>query len=308
MYECSVDRDLGDNLIGMALTIGILASFLPQMATLIWMKSVRGLSVMSWTINYLSNMCTFVNVSTLQWDNYVCCIHLDSFSCLQILLPQIQLAVPWICTFIVFTLYLIYSGNSYNHDLSAHNSFFSAVPLPPSSTESPAMPTWSVYTILDFLFASRGHKYVAELFILSFVITAASFGGALLVIYYAPSGVVATFAYAYGIIAAVALFIQGLPQIYTTYKTKEAGSLSVATLALQAPGALVVVYFQGFVNPNGNWTTWLPYMVTSCQQSVLIGQCTYYWFKRRASIKGTPVTRETTPLLQGDDQHDQVIY
>jgi uncharacterized protein with PQ loop repeat len=83
-----------------------------------------------------------------------------------------------------------------------------------------------------------------------------------------------------GIISAISVVIQWSPQLYTTWKEGEAGSLSIPMLLMQLPGSLSTVYFQAFLD-KGDITTWGPYMVTAVQQSILIMMCLIFWCKRK---------------------------
>jgi len=57
---------VGDEVIGWILSIGVILSFIPQIVTLVQRRSPDGLSVVSWTFNYVSNFSTFLNVVLLQ--------------------------------------------------------------------------------------------------------------------------------------------------------------------------------------------------------------------------------------------------
>ncbi len=46
-------------------------------------------------------------------------------------------------------------------------------------------------------------------------------------------------------------------------------------LIIQAPGAILVIYFQAILNKE-DFTTWSPYVVTLIEQVILIVQCLYY--------------------------------
>lgn len=90
------------------------------------------------------------------------------------------------------------------------------------------------------------------------------------------------YADALGIAASVLVAIVWLPQIYTTLRERSPGSLSIEMLLLQAPGSVLVVIFQAVLaNPPLPWSTWLPYIITSLEQFLLIGLWLFFTFSTR---------------------------
>lgn len=65
--------------------------------------------------------------------------------------------------------------------------------------------------------------------------------------------------YVMGILGTLTIIAQWIPQMYTTYKTKGPGSLSVITLVINAPGSFLNVILQFSANPAGV-SVWLPYL------------------------------------------------
>jgi uncharacterized protein with PQ loop repeat len=103
-----------------------------------------------------------------------------------------------------------------------------------------------------------------------------------------------------GIISAIVVVVQWSPQLYTTWKEGEAGSLSIPMLLIQLPGSLSTVYFQAFLD-RGDVTTWGPYMVTAIQQSILIVMCLVFWCKRKrfvAQLSTLPLSSSFTCLMR----------
>lgn len=262
---CPVDNSVSDQVLGWIITIGTAASFIPQMHSLVARKSTDGLSGVSWTMNYISNFGTALNVFLLRWHITMCCSQLDAHDCVSNLLPVLQLVVPCICVYIIYLLLAKY-----------------CVSTRPSNEDVPLLDNQRsrIDRLVDLLFVNNA--FVIPLLVVSTIVTALSVGISVLLIYLYgdQSKIVTSFAQAWGIIALVLLVIQYIPQIYTTHVKKEAGSLSVATLLVQAPGALAVVYFQAIMN-HGDWTTWSPYLCTAIQQSILIVQCVVYYCQKR---------------------------
>lgn len=89
-----------------------------------------------------------------------------------------------------------------------------------------------------------------------------------------------------GLAGTACVIVQWTPQIWTTWKLKAVGSLSLLMLLIQLPGTLIVIYFQGFVN-SAHWSTVLPYIVTAIQFFILIALCLFFlardWWQMRAA-------------------------
>ncbi|ELR14976.1 PQ loop repeat-containing protein [Acanthamoeba castellanii str. Neff] len=85
-----------------------------------------------------------------------------------------------------------------------------------------------------------------------------------------------------GILATAVTFIQWSPQIWKTWKLKAVGAFSILTLAIQAPGTMVVVYFLLFV--------------ASEDQLVLLALLLYFefWYSRRHGKKAVALSEEET--------------
>jgi hypothetical protein len=58
-----------------------------------------------------------------------------------------------------------------------------------------------------------------------------------------------------------------------TYRAKLVGALSLGTMTIQCPGA--VIFILALAGREGvNWTSWLPYAVTAGMQgALLVSQC-----------------------------------
>ncbi|KAN0036910.1 hypothetical protein ACTFIV_002233 [Dictyostelium citrinum] len=101
--------------------------------------------------------------------------------------------------------------------------------------------------------------------------------------YGSKSTVLQHYCFACGIFALILVFLQWIPQIYTTWVTDEIGSLSLVSVCIQAPGSFLVVYFQ--IEAKQDWSTWVPYLATGIQMIVLICICVYYLIRDRKKNK-----------------------
>lgn len=87
----------------------------------------------------------------------------------------------------------------------------------------------------------------------------------------------------YGTVSGFLVMAQYIPQMITTIKLKDKGSLSVLMLAIQAPGGYISAMFMKF-GQNEHWTTWISYLVAATDQAILLFICLYFMWKKR---KGT---------------------
>jgi uncharacterized protein with PQ loop repeat len=71
-----------------------------------------------------------------------------------------------------------------------------------------------------------------------------------------------------GILSAIFSSIVWIPQIIKLLRTREQGNLSLLMFIMQTPGNAVIILFQ--VLYRQNWTTWITYVITLAEQSVIV--------------------------------------
>ena len=86
----------------------------------------------------------------------------------------------------------------------------------------------------------------------------------------------------FGIIAMFICIFQYFPQIITTCRLKNHGSLSILMLAIQFPGGFLNAFFMCF-GQHEHWTSWLSTMAAAAQQMILFLICIF--FKCRNKMK-----------------------
>lgn len=107
---------------------------------------------------------------------------------------------------------------------------------------------------------------------------------------------------AIGIISAIIVVLQWSPQIFTTWTMGEAGSLSIVMLALLLPGCLTTVFFQAVLD-RSDFTTWVPYLITSFQITVLIIMCLVFWCKKKQGFD-----YESLDILLSENETHEYTY
>lgn len=111
-----------------------------------------------------------------------------------------------------------------------------------------------------------------------------------------------------GIFSTVLATIQYLPQIYTTFKLKRVGSLSIPMMCIQTPGSFVWAASLAARLGKSGWSVWGLYMVTGCLQGTLLFMGSYFEIMHRKREKQELLKRvsqangsnEQTPLLRPD--------
>jgi hypothetical protein len=84
-----------------------------------------------------------------------------------------------------------------------------------------------------------------------------------------------------------------LPQMWTTCKLRDGGSLSLLMLEIQAPADLANSLYM-WLGTGDHWTTWLTVLVNSGEEFTLLGTCLVFRFlasrrrnKEEAALRGT---------------------
>jgi hypothetical protein len=113
-----------------------------------------------------------------------------------------------------------------------------------------------------------------------------------------------------GLLGTLLAAIQYLPQIWTTWKLQEVGSLSVPMMCIQTPGSFVFASSLAVRLGPGGWSAWGLFILTGCLQGCLLAMSLgFLWRERQAKKKGiangngivsTEDDHEETPLLRDD--------
>mmetsp|Transcript_3617 Transcript_3617/g.4003 ORF Transcript_3617/g.4003 Transcript_3617/m.4003 type:complete len:300 (-) Transcript_3617:246-1145(-) len=257
--------------VGILLTVGILASFVPQYISILLAKSSEGLNYFVYALGFLSGITGLINVTMLKWESHVMCcnyLSLDAGQCLYLNLPITQLAPGPLGTFVAYVFVLHY------------------FPFEPSKT------------------ATRKQKkrsFLIGTIVLAALVALLFFVSGLAALLYYVAGVrsdhMITYARICGIISAIAVLIMWLPQLWTTFRSREIGTLSIPMLLLQIPGAFLIVYFQA-VQSKSDITTWGPYVIQGIEQSLLLAMCIVYWIRdRRRGKRKRQAEEEASALL-----------
>lgn len=79
-----------------------------------------------------------------------------------------------------------------------------------------------------------------------------------------------------GVMAAVLAGIQYIPQIWTTYKLKHAGSLSILMMTIQTPGGFLFAASLAARLGWAGWSSWGVYVLTAIMQGIVLSMAIRY--------------------------------
>jgi uncharacterized protein with PQ loop repeat len=103
-------------------------------------------------------------------------------------------------------------------------------------------------------------------------------------------------------LAATALAVtQYLPQLWTTYRLKSVGSLSIATMCIQTPGSYVWAASLAYRLGWQGWSIWGLYCVTGTLQGMILTLGITYELRERRERKRSRVDGEEQGTRGNED-------
>ncbi|OQE94664.1 hypothetical protein PENNAL_c0003G09498 [Penicillium nalgiovense] len=230
--------------------LGILCSYLPQHIRIISRRSSFGISPYFILLGVTSGTSAFANIlvfpSTAQ--DVACCQEISGIACFAGLLGVFQVAMQWLCFFSILLLFVIYFPRA-----TSPTDPVSTV----SSTNGPTYRTALAITGICLL-----HALVTIIISVAFELR--------------QPAAVAAWANFLGVLAAVLASIQYFPQIYTTFRLRCVGSLSIPMMCIQTPGSLVWAGSLAARKGWSGWSIWGVLVVTACLQGTLLVMAIYF--------------------------------
>ncbi|KAF1927884.1 uncharacterized protein M421DRAFT_421080 [Didymella exigua CBS 183.55] len=265
------------------IVVGILVSYLPQHYKIIQRRSSRGLSPLFVLLGTVSGTASMANILTLPEStaDMACCKDIGRFPCAAALLGMAQIGVQWSCFFFIMLLFLI---------------FFPRPAIPGIDHDADAaadadMPTWKEAVLV--LAVSLAFFVVALV-------------GSVVFVYALPDHVRA-WANLLGLLATGLAAVQYIPQIMTTWRLQEPGSLSVLMMCIQTPGSFVFAASLYARLGRRGWSAWGLFIFTGCLQGCLLAMSLSFLWRDRKEQKrlddeaAANRSSERTPLLVAED-------
>ncbi|KAI0199159.1 ATP synthase F0 [Astrocystis sublimbata] len=250
--RCDLLREGGftNFFISILILLGIALSYATQHYRIISRGSSEGISPYFVLLGVTSANAQFGNILSLPASraDVACCKEVSPFECVAGLLGIAQIGTQWVCFAIILVLFLVFFRRD---DADLGNEELEL---------DPDRPSWRTALTVGGICLIHG---------LVVVILSAAFA------FGAPRHL-AAWANALGIMAAVLAAIQYIPQIWTTYKMKQAGSLSILMMTIQTPGGLLFAASLAARLGWAGWSSWGVYVLTAFMQGIVLTMAIRY--------------------------------
>lgn len=239
-------------LVSLWLFVGTIVSNSPQIYKIIKRRSSEGLSTLSVASQMLYRFSVVLNIVCLQSTDFIALIQFDQPVAIHRLMTFIINLEVWLIWLPVGFLMDVFPGVKTRFNWDRLSNFLLPV----------------IFLIYFSIFLVIGGFYGFE------------------------SSPVKDCAYLLGAQNDLLVIFQYLPQIYTTFKNKQSGSLSILTLALQAPGSFLDASFLAF-GQTADWSTYCPIALTGVFQTILTIMAIYYDRKKAKNLGFSVIPEET---------------
>jgi uncharacterized protein with PQ loop repeat len=249
--------------------VGTIISNVPQQYRILRKWSAEGISSYFLLTGIVSATSGLANITILSLDIFDCCHsgQIDQYECSSAVMGVAVYGVQWLVFFVMYVSTVHFSQvhiyivlpSTYHRPLTKRSLLFWSIVLPTTKWQHPEKPH---ATVRDMILTNA--LWLAHL-ILTFVLFA-------LLYHFARRTSLITYADALGIISAIVAALQYAPQIWTTYRLKHIGSISIPWLIIQTPGGLASMAAL-IGRPGTDWTTWLSGVGTFLGQAVLLVVC-----------------------------------
>ncbi|KAK4098339.1 hypothetical protein N658DRAFT_432214 [Parathielavia hyrcaniae] len=277
--RCEELRDLSmvNLIVSIVIVIGMLISYLPQHARIIKRRTSEGISPYFVLLGTTSGTSAFANILLLpkSRQDVACCKELETFHCIAGLLGIAQLGVQWICFTFIFVLFLVFFRYGPDDDTEIQEL-------------EDNQPRWQTALLVASLTLLHGLAVIVITGVLSAVAKD-----------YLP-----TWANVLGIMATLLAAVQYIPQIWTTYHLKHAGSLSIPMMCIQTPGGYVITASLFARLGWGGWSSWGMFLMTATMQGVLLCLAIYYEIQAHSAATPKPPSPDNAPLLPDGHHSD----
>lgn len=247
--------------IGVLLMLGSIVSYLPQYYKIIKNKNVNGISHWSQGLNNISCFCAFFGAFMFDYHIFRDCPK-DKY-CNRDLIPFFQLLFVWLCPLINYVIFIKY----YHCPSYKKSKVYYCPSFKKSNTHFIEIESrYFVYGFFWFyVLIFLGCCLMTSIVLVGNWKNWKNHGLLFGKILNSLSSLITAFVW--------------IPQIYKTVKEKTVGSLSLLSLAIQAPGTFMIFIFQVVIS-HSSWFIGLPYLITSIFQTAIFGFGYYYERKR----------------------------
>lgn len=250
---------IGYFLFSVFLVIAIAGSYIPQHLKIIRRKSAEGISPLFLLLGTTSSISALTNLILVGTQSFSCCFTgLSIFECVNGQLGLLQVGIQAIFAALILVFCIYCTRNSIYQDKGQYDELYRF---------------YKIVIIYGCL------HIIAIVFLLLFMPTYRL-----------------QFANTFGLISTGLASFQYFPQIYTVYKLKHPGSLSIEMMLMQTPGGFIWS-LSLMLRPGSIWSSWLPYFSAAFLQSIVLTMCIYYSKNNGLQDEGPPLADEQTSLL-----------
>lgn len=267
--DCSSYYEVGktDFILSWVLVVGIYISFVPQHVRVIRRRTSEGLSPSYLLMGSISAFASFVNMYLVTVPARHCCtVDLNAYQCANAMTGYIQVGVQAVgfCLVIVLCVYL--TKNSPNEPAHEYKMIYRYYLF------------FVIYVIVNFI--------------------------ACICVVHAPGQQHGRNAYAdvSGVVSLILQVVQYLPQLWTTYRIREPGTLSIPSLIIQVPGTFYWAYSL-YDEANSKWSSYLPFFAAASLQGILLLMCIFYRWRMHVR-KSRQLTLQSSDQDSVDDAAD----
>jgi len=236
------------------LVVGVGVTFFPQWQKIYKRKTSEGVSFITFGILFLANFFVTQNSVLLRQEKLLCCSELTGVLCVLNNLATLQLAVTTLALTVSYTLILRY--------------------FPQTSDEGAPRTKSKSIAYLWIMFCAL----LAILSVVGFFIYTNGGKGEQTRIWRER------YAHAMGVLAAICQASVWAPQLYTSCKMKDEGSLSLTSLSFTTLGSFLILTFQTVVN-NAPFSTAIPFVISLCELVPLILYLAYLKIRKPKTIQ-----------------------
>jgi uncharacterized protein with PQ loop repeat len=248
--------------LGILLCIGGMISYFPQYYNLIKTKQHQGISEFSLLLLNIGSASLAANSFILNWWKFECYHHCDFWICSANLLSMFQITVGWLMVFPLYMIFVRYKVKNSERKI-IYDIAYAAI---------------YILFVLIMIIVGLAEKLSPIDSSIFFVISAKILG----------------------IFSAVCSSLVWLPQIIKLLRTKKQGNLSLLMFIMQTPGNAIIIFFQ--IIYHQNWTTWITYLITLIEQSIIVIILLIFMWRDRNQID--PDLAEISKEEIDDDKDD----
>lgn len=237
------------------ITLGIVISYLPQYHRIRLKKTSEGLSTQFLLLGSCSSLFTLTNIILVSSRARRCCLQgeLSLFNCISSQINLVQISTQSVCAILILVFVLHYTRGSIKQDKNEYKR---------------------IVLVGKFV---AGHVVVSILEILFGLVNA----------YEAPMMIIAN---VNGLLSTTLTMMKYIPQIYTTYKLKHPGTLSIGMMCVQTPGGALFTLTL-FLSKGSHWSSWISYFVAFILQGTLLSLCVYYEYFKSDGVEAQLLER-----------------